>query len=211
MSNAQKPSSKFFYGLAVIIVGFACLRTPPVDSFWSMTVAPLLLVLGYLVLIPLGLWPRRLGPPVTDTEAGVDSNASVIRLTGLGVFLVSLITYCLTLWPGPRWWDSAGYMASSITMGVDGAPGSLLLQLLGRLSWFATPTRPAGSSPGSISAPAAPLGRARSAGRPVLLGGMGRRRVWRTHPELRRLHRGRTPKVRRWTICRGAGDVRWCC
>lgn len=138
MSNAQKPSSKLYLGLAVIIVGFVCLRTPPVDSFWSMTVAPLLLILGYLVLIPCGLWPRRPEVVTSENESESANSRSIVRFAGLGVFLVSLITYCLTLWPGPRWWDSAGYMASSITMGVDGAPGSLLLQLLGRLSWFAT-------------------------------------------------------------------------
>jgi hypothetical protein len=138
MSSAQKPSSKLYLGLAVIIVGFVCLRTPPVDSFWSMTVAPLFLILGYLVLIPCGLWPRRPEVVTSENEPESANSRLIVRFTGLGVFLVSLITYCLTLWPGPRWWDSAGYMASSITMGVDGAPGSLLLQLLGRLSWFAT-------------------------------------------------------------------------
>ncbi len=138
MNNLQKPSSKFFVGMAVIIVGFACLRTPPVDSFWSMTVAPLLLVLGYLVLIPCGLWPRRSKVVISENEPESANSRSIVRFTGLGVFLLSFLTYCLTLWPGPRWWDSAGYMAGSITMGVDGAPGSLLLQLLGRLSWFAT-------------------------------------------------------------------------
>ncbi|MCK4461205.1 MAG: DUF2723 domain-containing protein, partial [candidate division Zixibacteria bacterium] len=138
MSNAQKPLSKFFVGLAVIIVGFACLRTPPVDSFWSMTVAPLFLVLGYLVLIQCGLWPRRPEVVTSENEPESANSRLVVRFTGLGVFLLSFSTYCVTLWPGPRWWDSAGYMAGSITMGVDGAPGSLLLQLLGRLSWFAT-------------------------------------------------------------------------
>ncbi len=138
MNNVQKPSSKLYLGLAVIIVGFVCLRTPPVDSFWSMTVAPLLLILGYLVLIPCGLWPRRSKVVISENEPESANSRSIVRFTGLGVFLLSFLAYCLTLWPGPRWWDSAGYMASSITMGVDGAPGSLLLQLLGRLSWFAT-------------------------------------------------------------------------
>ncbi len=138
MSNAQKPSSKLYLGLAVIIVGFVCLRTPPVDSFWSMTVAPLLLILGYLVLIPVGLWPRHPKVVISENEPESPNSRSIVRFTGLGVFLLSFLTYCLTLWPGPRWWDSAGYMASSINMGVDGAPGSLLLQLLGRLSWFTT-------------------------------------------------------------------------
>ena len=58
MTDLKKTSLPFFLGLAVIIAGFACLRVPPVDSFWSLTAAPVLLVLGYVVLIPVGLWPR---------------------------------------------------------------------------------------------------------------------------------------------------------
>jgi len=138
VKNLHKPSSLFFTGLTVIIVGFICLRMPPMDSFWSMTAAPLLLIFGYLALVPVGLWPRRSESITSEGEAAAGDVTFAVRLGGLGVFLFSFITYCLTLWPGPRWWDSAGYMACSITMGVDGAPGSLLLQLLGRLTWFAT-------------------------------------------------------------------------
>jgi len=138
VNNLHKPSGMFYAGLAVIVIGFICLRIPPVDSFWTMTAAPLLLVLGYIVFVPAGLRPRRLITSLPDGESAPADNHGVVRLTGIGVFILSFATYCLTLWPGPRWWDSAGYMASSITMGVDGSPGSLLLQLLGRLTWFAT-------------------------------------------------------------------------
>ncbi|MDH3891937.1 MAG: DUF2723 domain-containing protein [candidate division Zixibacteria bacterium] len=130
MHSIKHPSLSFYLGLIVVVLGFISLRMPPVDSFWSMTLAPLLLVLGYLVLLPLGLWPRC-SEPNHESTAGEDVSTS--RFAGLGVFALALITYCLTLWPGPRWWDSAGYIASSITMGVDSAPGSLLLQLIGRL------------------------------------------------------------------------------
>ncbi len=42
-------------GLAVIILGYVALGQGPVNSFWSLTLAPILLVLGYCVLIPVGI------------------------------------------------------------------------------------------------------------------------------------------------------------
>ncbi len=136
MSHINKPSSLFFTGLAAVILGYVSLRTPPVDSFWSMTLAPLLLILGYLWLIPAGLWPRS-SPAEQKGHNAISPDVTLAtRIAGPGVFGFSFVVYLLTMWPGPRWWDSAGYVVSSVTMGVDGAPGSLLLQLLGRLVWF---------------------------------------------------------------------------
>ena len=37
---------------AVILTGYVLLSTPPADGLLSLTVAPLLLVLGYGVLVP---------------------------------------------------------------------------------------------------------------------------------------------------------------
>ncbi len=42
-------------GLVVIVIGYIFLSTGPYDSTASLTIAPLLLVLGYLVLIPLAI------------------------------------------------------------------------------------------------------------------------------------------------------------
>ena len=43
----------FFAGIAVLIFGYISMSIGPVDSFWSLTLAPILLVIGYLVIIPL--------------------------------------------------------------------------------------------------------------------------------------------------------------
>jgi hypothetical protein len=138
MANLQKPSLYFYLGLVAIIAGFVCLRTPPVDGVWTLTIAPVLLVLGFVVLVPYGLWPRsRQNSPRSDYPA--DSEAvTITNLTGLGVFAFSLIIYLLTLWPGPGWWDSSNYILCSYTLGVTSPPGSILLQLLGRLASFFT-------------------------------------------------------------------------
>lgn len=42
-------------GVLLIIVGFVCLAQGPADNPVSLTVAPLILVLAYVVIIPLGI------------------------------------------------------------------------------------------------------------------------------------------------------------
>jgi hypothetical protein len=49
----------FFIGLATILIGYICLSTPPVYGTISLTVAPILLGLGYLVLIPISILYRK--------------------------------------------------------------------------------------------------------------------------------------------------------
>lgn len=45
-------------GLAVILLGYVFLRIPPAEGFLSLTLAPVLLVVGYCVLIPLAILVR---------------------------------------------------------------------------------------------------------------------------------------------------------
>ena len=42
-------------GIVTILIGYLCLAQPPVDGFLSLTLAPILLVIGYCVLVPIGL------------------------------------------------------------------------------------------------------------------------------------------------------------
>lgn len=44
-------------GVLMLVVGYFCLGTGPATNPVSMTVAPIILVLAYLIVIPLGiLW-----------------------------------------------------------------------------------------------------------------------------------------------------------
>jgi hypothetical protein len=45
----------FALGVGVIIIGYIALAQPPADSFMSLTVAPILLVIGYCVIIPAAI------------------------------------------------------------------------------------------------------------------------------------------------------------
>ena len=48
----------FLIGLVTIALGYFFLSRPPADGFMSLTLAPLLLVLGYCVIIPAAILVR---------------------------------------------------------------------------------------------------------------------------------------------------------
>jgi uncharacterized membrane protein HdeD (DUF308 family) len=52
-------------GLLSIVLGYVALAQPPWDGTMPLVVAPILLVLGYCVLIPLGILYRRKAAPET--------------------------------------------------------------------------------------------------------------------------------------------------
>jgi general stress protein CsbA len=49
----------FGIGIFLIIIGYLALSKGPWDSFWSLTLAPILLVIGYCVVIPLAILYRK--------------------------------------------------------------------------------------------------------------------------------------------------------
>lgn len=54
----RKNWSLAIIGLAVIVLGYVFLRIPPAEGFLSLTLAPVLLVVGYCVLIPMAILVR---------------------------------------------------------------------------------------------------------------------------------------------------------
>ncbi len=47
-------------GVILLVIGFICLATGPADNPISLTAAPLILCLAYLVIIPFGiLWKGK--------------------------------------------------------------------------------------------------------------------------------------------------------
>ncbi len=53
-------------GLLVIVLGYVALAQPPWNGTMALDVAPILLVLGYCVLIPLGILFRK--KPAADVK-----------------------------------------------------------------------------------------------------------------------------------------------
>lgn len=48
----------FAAALVVILLGYVFLSIGPYDSFWSLTAGPVLLVIGYLFLLPAAILVR---------------------------------------------------------------------------------------------------------------------------------------------------------
>ena len=48
------------FGVVLVVMGFFCLAQGPAENPVSLTVAPLILVFAYLVVVPVGiLWGSR--------------------------------------------------------------------------------------------------------------------------------------------------------
>lgn len=56
-------------GLVVIGIGYIALAQPPADNPWSLTVAPILLVLGYCVIIPIAIMLKGKGKDQEDDKS----------------------------------------------------------------------------------------------------------------------------------------------
>jgi len=54
-------------GLLVIILGYIALSGNQVEGFLPLTVAPILLVLGYCIIIPIGIMYRKKEKPAQPT------------------------------------------------------------------------------------------------------------------------------------------------
>ena len=42
-------------GIAILVIGYILMAQPPVDSFWSLTLAPIVLLIAYLIIVPYAI------------------------------------------------------------------------------------------------------------------------------------------------------------
>ncbi|MDW7681064.1 MAG: hypothetical protein SCK70_10895 [bacterium] len=49
----------FFIGLLLIVLGYIFMAQGPADSFWSLTLAPILLIFSYCIVIPISIIYRK--------------------------------------------------------------------------------------------------------------------------------------------------------
>ena len=59
----------FIAGIVVILLGYFFLAQPPVDGFLSLTLAPILLLIGYCVLVPIAVLISEGKKPDEEGEA----------------------------------------------------------------------------------------------------------------------------------------------
>jgi len=63
--NFSAPNYVLFgIGVALIIVGYLIMATGEVNSFQSLTLAPIMLFIGYIIVIPAALIYREKSPEV---------------------------------------------------------------------------------------------------------------------------------------------------
>jgi len=60
----------FGLGVLLIILGYVALAQPPVDGFLTLTIAPILLVTGYCVVIPLAILYQSKSNVLSDRAQG---------------------------------------------------------------------------------------------------------------------------------------------
>jgi len=58
----------FVLGLVTIAVAFIFMAQPPVDGFLSRTLAPILLIVAYLIIIPIAIMARDKKKTTNTTE-----------------------------------------------------------------------------------------------------------------------------------------------
>jgi membrane protein YdbS with pleckstrin-like domain len=64
----------FLIGVFVTIIGYIFMAQGPADSFWSLTLAPILLVISYCILFPLSILYRRGSEQVQPVQSGDKEN-----------------------------------------------------------------------------------------------------------------------------------------
>jgi hypothetical protein len=109
----------------VLLLGFVDLARG------GVTLAPILFVAGYLILVPMSLWgaPRRdLSRAVPKRRISEGPSYRAAALISLG----TLVLYLLTLAPSTAMWDTSEYMTAAYTLGLPHPPGNPLFVLLGR-------------------------------------------------------------------------------
>jgi ABC-type Fe3+ transport system permease subunit len=68
-------------GIVVLVLGYILMAEDTVDGFWAMVVSPILLVLGYCVIIPYGIMKkskteRQNQPEITENNAAAAGQVS---------------------------------------------------------------------------------------------------------------------------------------
>lgn len=122
-----------WFGIAGLLLAAGMLSMvfdPAENGFGVLTmyIAPPLLVTGFACVVP-GL----AGKELTLITMSSMRKQPLKTLVAVGIFLVSLIVYVITLEPTASLWDCAEFIASAYKLQVPHTPGNPLLLLFGRM------------------------------------------------------------------------------
>jgi len=109
--------------LVALLIGFA--------DLWrgGVTLAPLVLIAAYCVLIPWVIWTGQKGDaPGAEVVA---HRPSYWMAAGMAAAVLAL--YVVTLAPTTAMWDTSEYIAAAYTLGFPHPPGNPFFVLLGRV------------------------------------------------------------------------------
>ncbi len=65
-----------FLGFAVIILGFYLMSIDPWDSFSSLVISPIFLILGYILIFPASIFFRRKNKKENSKDTNIDPGKS---------------------------------------------------------------------------------------------------------------------------------------
>ncbi|MCH7723179.1 MAG: hypothetical protein IIA49_05450 [Bacteroidetes bacterium] len=65
-----------FLGFAVIILGFYLMSIDPWDSFSSLVISPIFLMLGYILIFPASIFFRRKNKKENSKDTNIDPGKS---------------------------------------------------------------------------------------------------------------------------------------
>jgi hypothetical protein len=130
---SKKDYSFFIAGLTLIIIGYTCMAYDPVENGFgvlTLWIAPPVLLLGFMLPIGGILGIRSMA--AIFSVVGLKGNRAK-HVFGLLAFLISFLTYLLTLEPTASLWDCSEFIASAFKLQVPHTPGTPLSLLIGRV------------------------------------------------------------------------------
>ena len=129
----RKDLSLFIVSLTLLAIGYVCMAIDPEDNGFgilTLWIAPPLLLPGFTLPVVGIIGFNNIVHHFSLTELKANQWKHVF---GLLAFLISFITYLITLEPTASLWDCSEFIASAFKLEVPHTPGTPLSLLIGRI------------------------------------------------------------------------------
>ena len=128
---SKKDYSLFILALFLILIGYCCMALDPIENgFGTLTlwIAPPLLLVGFILPVGGIIGLENIKGRSLLRQLKVNTHK---RVFGFLVFIVSFVTYLITLEPTASLWDCSEFIASAYKLQVPHTPGTPLSLLVG--------------------------------------------------------------------------------